>query len=142
MKKDAFSISMTLRHPSLDPSDISNAFSLEPRFSWKAESRAGEIEHKYTVWHGLLAEGAGSDKYEEALKRAVVFLESCQEWLAYFSRSEGELDVIFGFSTELDEGLICQASFYPELIARLSKLNAGIRVDIWKDENGRESPIE
>jgi len=142
MKKDSFSISITLRHPSLDPSAISNVFSLEPRFSWKAGSRVGGIENKYSVWHGLLGEGAGSEEYEESLKKAVAFLEGCQEWLAYFSRSEGELDVIFGFSTELDEGLICQVSFYPELIARLSKLNVGIRVEIWKDENGRESSIE
>jgi hypothetical protein len=95
----------------------------------------GKIVHKWSFWYGLLAEGAGVRKYESALKKAVLFLESRQEWLNNVFNSEGELNVIFNFWTELDEGKICEVNFYPELLLRLSKLNAGIQFEVWKEEN-------
>jgi hypothetical protein len=138
MKKDQFKIGLTLRHPSLDPSEISVALDLKPSFSWKAGSRAGKIVRKWSVWHGLLAEGSGSDDYEEALKKAVSLLESHQEWLKNSLSDDGEFDVIFDLYTDLDEGKICEVSFYPELLLRLSKLGAGIRVEVWKGEKEGE----
>lgn len=131
--KDRFKICMTLRHESLDPAEISNVFALKPIFSWKAGSRAGETIHKLSTWHGLLAEGAG-DEYEEALKKAISLIEGGQKWLNEHFKPEGELDLIFAFWTDLDEGKICEANFYPELLARLCALNAGLRVEVWKDE--------
>ena len=138
MDEDRFKISMTLRHPSLDPNEISSVFAIKPIFSWIAGSRAGEIVNKYSVWHGVLAQGAGGDEYEEALKDAVLLIESGKEWLSEHFNAEGELDVIFAFWTDLNDGKICQTTFYPELLARLSALDAGIEVEIWKDEGASE----
>jgi hypothetical protein len=140
MKKDPFKIKLSLRHPSLDPGEISAALDLKPIFSWKAGSRAGKIVHKSSVWHGLLADGAGSKEYEDALKKVILHLESHQKWLKNYFRDEGEFDVIFDLSTDLDEGKICEVVFYPELLLRLSKLNAGVQVNVWKDQNGEEIP--
>jgi hypothetical protein len=138
MKKDRFKITLRLRHPSLDPSEISTALDLTPKFSWKAGSRAGKIVHKSSVWHGLLAEGAGVRKYERALKKTVLHLENRQEWLKNYFGDDGEFDVIFDLYTDLDDGKICEVSFYPELLLRLSKLNAGMQVNVWKDEKTEE----
>jgi len=134
MKKDRFKITVRLRHPALDPSEISRALGIKPTFSWKVGSRAGKIVHKTSFWYGLLAEGSGVRKFESALKKAVLFLESHHKWLKKSFGDEGELDVIFDLYTDLDEGKICEVSFYPELLVRLSKLNAGIQVNVWKDE--------
>ena len=134
MKKDRLKINVRLRHPSLDPREISNALALKPSISWKAGSSAGKIVHMWSVWYGLLAEGAGTDEYEDALKKAVLHLESCQEWLNKSFGEDGELDVIFDLWTDLEDGKICEVSFYPELLLRLSKLNAGMQVEVWKDE--------
>jgi hypothetical protein len=49
-------------------------------------------------------------------------------------KSEGEVDVIFGYWTDSDDGLLCQAVFYPELLARLSNLGVGMQIDVWRDE--------
>ena len=131
---DRFEISLTFRHPSLDPSEVSGTFGLTPTFAFRSGSHVGPVIHKSGVWHGVLAKGAGSEEYEEALKKSVSLLESRQEWLNGAFRSEGEFEVIFAYWTDLDEGKICQTDFYPELLVRLSKLNAGMRVEVWKDE--------
>jgi hypothetical protein len=138
VKKDQFKINLRLRHLSLDPGEISTALDLKPTFSWKVGSRAGKIVHKWTIWHGLLAEGAGSKEYEKALKKSLLHLESRQEWLKDSFGDDGEFDVIFDLYTDLDDGKICEVSFYPELLMRLSKLNAGIQVNVWKDEKIEE----
>jgi hypothetical protein len=134
MQKDRFKIGIRLRHPSLDPDEISGVFALKPTLSWKAGDRAGELVHTYTVWNGLLTEGAGSEEYDEALSRAILLLENGQEWLENSFRDDGELEVTFTFYTNEDEGLLCRPRFFPELLLRLSKLNAGIGVQVWKDE--------
>ncbi len=139
MKMDRFKISVRLRHSSLDPSEITRVFDHKPSFSWKAGSRAGKVVHKQSVWYGLLAEGAGSDEYEEALTRSVLLLESRQEWLNDVFKCEDDIDVIFAYWTELDEGKICQTDFYPKLLARLSNLNAGMQVEVWRDEKEGEA---
>jgi hypothetical protein len=138
MKKDRFEITLRLRHPSLDPSEISGALGLKPSLSSKVGSRAGKVVRKWSFWYGLLAEGAGVRKYESALKKAVLLLESRQEWLKNYFGDDGEIDVIFNLYTDLDEGKICEVSFYPELLLRLSKLNAGMQVNVWKDEKTEE----
>jgi hypothetical protein len=75
---DSFEISLRLRHLSLDPNEISRAFDLKPRFSHIAGNTAGTVVRKWSVWHGTIAEGAGSDEYEEALKRSVLLLETAR----------------------------------------------------------------
>jgi len=129
MAKDRFKISLRLRHPSLDPNEISNAFGINPTFSWISGSRAGPVIQKWNVWYGLLAEGVGGDEYEEALKNSVLLLESGKEWLKDVFESEGELDVIFAYWSDLNEGKIFQTDFYPEFFARLSNLKAGMQLD-------------
>ena len=132
--KDLFKIRLRLRHPSLDPSEVSNVFGMNPSFSWKAGGSAGTVVHKSGVWHGLLANGAGSAEYEEALKNSVLLLESRREWLNGVLKNEGECDLVFAYWTELEEGKICQTGFYPQLLGRLSNLNVGIQVEVWRDE--------
>jgi hypothetical protein len=138
MKKDQFKIQLRFCHPSIDPSEISTALDLKPTLSHKVGSHVGEIVRKSSSWYGLLAEGAGSEEYEAALKKSVLHLESCQEWLKNYFGDDGEFDVIFDLYTDLDEGKICEVSFYPELLLRLSKLNAGMQVNVWKDEKTEE----
>jgi hypothetical protein len=142
MKKDRFAINMTLRHPSLDPSEVSRAFDLQPIFSLKAGSRVGEVLQKWSVWHGLLTQGAGSDEYKEGLKKAILHIESRQEWLRDSLGDEGELEVTFGFYTDLNDGLLCESQFYPELLLRLSKLNAGMKVQVGRMTTKRERQVE
>jgi len=134
MKKDRFKIGLKLRHPPLAPDEISSVFGLRPTLSWKAGDRVGELVHNSTVWNGLLADGAGSEEYDGALNKAISHLEDRQEWLKNSFGDDGELEVVFAFYTDQDEDLLCRPRFYPELLLRLSKLDAGMEVQVWKDE--------
>jgi len=141
MKADSFKIKLDLLHASMDPIEITEVFSIQPNFSWKAGSCADKIVHKWTVWNGTLAEGKKGDDFDEALKKALTVLEGRKDWLAKSFIEDGELDVVFSFCTDLIEGIINEVEFYPELLERLTKLNAGIKFQVWM-EDAEDTKIE
>lgn len=135
MGGEKFQIKATLRHRSFDPTLISEALSLKPDFSWQAGSRAGDVIHESTLWHGILASGGSNDEFGEALERSLEVLESRADWLKDFVRDEGEIEIIFGLWTELEDGIISKVAFYPECVVRFASLNVELRVEVWRDKD-------
>ena len=83
MSPHDFSIALRIRHPSIDPAEVTRSLDIEPQHAWRAgEPRrvdaddAGSAVHRETYWVGLLPEprlfgpapwGPGVD---ESLRRA------------------------------------------------------------------------
>lgn len=96
MSLDDFTVSLSVRHPSIDPDEISGALGVEPRHSWKAgeRRRAARGERTGGVYHESywtaelrgLASLSGAE-IEAALLQAVVHLRRAQ---TFFSRLQAE----------------------------------------------------
>lgn len=61
MSPDDYSIALRIRHPSIDPKDVTRRLGIEPQHAWRAgEPRqvdgddAGSALHRETYWVGLL----------------------------------------------------------------------------------------
>jgi hypothetical protein len=91
--------------------------------------------------HFLLQNVALGSRARQALKKALTVLEGRKDWLAKSFIEDGELDVVFSFCTDLIEGIINEVEFYPELLERLTKLNAGIKFQVWM-EDAEDTKIE
>ncbi len=66
-KPDDFQIDLCVKHPSLHPSKISAALSVEPNFAWGVGDLVGSRVRPSTLWRGTLVEGSGSLEFERAL---------------------------------------------------------------------------
>jgi hypothetical protein len=61
MNPHDFSIALRLRHPSIDPKDLTRHLGIEPQHAWRAgeprqvdDDAAGSALHRETYWVGLL----------------------------------------------------------------------------------------
>jgi hypothetical protein len=137
MSEYEFSISLSIRHPSAAPADISRVLGMEPQHSWKVgdERRGptGEIlegTYRETFWMGrLMSEPElASDRasIESVLLRTLSQLRRSFDFLTNLSRSGGmaELSIsIFGredFRLEL----------LPESLALLGRLGLTVSLQI------------
>ncbi|MGH8149321.1 MAG: DUF4279 domain-containing protein [Steroidobacteraceae bacterium] len=96
MGLDNFTVSLSVRHPSIDPGEITRALGIEPRHSWKVgeRRRAGEGErvgssYRESYWTAELRElgSLSGVETEAALLQAVVHLRRAQP---FFSRLQAE----------------------------------------------------
>ena len=62
MNMDDFSIALRIRHPSIDPAEVTRQLGIVPRHAWRAgepreidEGEVGSPMHRETYWLGLLA---------------------------------------------------------------------------------------
>ena len=82
MSPNDFSIALRIRHPSIDPTEVTRRLGIDPQHAWRAGEprrvdgdRAGSALHRETYWVGLLSSpvlgpspwGQGID---ESLRRA------------------------------------------------------------------------
>jgi hypothetical protein len=82
MSPHDFSIALRIRHPSIDPAEITRRLGIDPQHAWRAgEPRqvdgddAGSALHRETYWVGLLPSpplgpSPWSPRVEESLRRA------------------------------------------------------------------------
>jgi hypothetical protein len=96
---DNFTVSLTIRHPSVDPQEITRALGFEPQHSWKAgeqrrtaQGRPLEGAYHESYWTGefreLDASLRGVVEIEAVLLQAVVQLRRSQKFLSRL-QSEG-----------------------------------------------------
>jgi hypothetical protein len=83
MSPDNFSIALRVRHPSIDPAEVTRRLGIDPQHAWRAgeprhvdDDDAGSALHRETYWVGLLpAPPLGPSPWgssiDESLRRAV-----------------------------------------------------------------------
>lgn len=64
MSPDDYSIALRVRHPSIDPADVTRLLGMAPQHAWRAgeprQVEAGEVgsaTHRETYWVGLMPQG-------------------------------------------------------------------------------------
>jgi hypothetical protein len=137
MNPDNFTVSLRIRHPTIDPAEITRTLGIEPQHSWKAgESRRAaqgqrlEGSYRESYWIGefreLDAGLRGVVSTEAVLLQAVVLLRRSQPFLTRL-QSEGatvELFVEVVGSTEFTLGLS------PQLLSLLSKAGLAVVLNV------------
>jgi len=85
MSPHDFSIALRIRHPSIDPAEVTRRLGIDPQHAWRAgeprhldDDDAGSAVHRETYWVGLLPPprffgppSPWSVRVEESLRRAV-----------------------------------------------------------------------
>jgi len=132
--QDSFSIDIALRHPSCTPEHISDALSIKPRASRKAGHQIAGLPKSWTHFYATLQKGDSTPDYENALRRAVLFIEKNAAFWPDFIGEQGEVELILNH-TLLEEparGDLClQLHLPPDFLRRLSALGIGLSVQAW-----------
>ena len=132
---DSFCIDIALRHPSFPPEHISEALSITPRLSDNAGQHNNGLPKGWTHFYATLQEGNSPDDYENALSRAVLFLEKNSAFWRDFIGGQGEVELVVNHTLleEPAQGDLClQLHLGPDFLRRLSALGVGLRVQGWK----------
>jgi Domain of unknown function (DUF4279) len=142
---DNFTVSLRIRHPTIDPAEITRTLGIEPQHSWKAgESRRAaqgqrlEGSYRESYWIGefreLDAGLRGVVATEAVLLQAVVQLRRSQPFLTRL-QSEGatvELFLEVVGSTEFTLGLS------PQLLKLLSKAGLAVVLNVHAEAQALE----
>lgn len=145
MNPDNFTVSLRIRHPTIDPAEITQTLGIEPQHSWKAgEGRRAaqgqrlEGNYRESYWIGefreLDAGLRGVVATEAVLLQAVVLLRRSQPFLTRL-QSEGatvELFVEVVGSTEFTLGLS------PQLLSLLSKAGLAVVLNVHAEAQALE----
>jgi Domain of unknown function (DUF4279) len=133
-----FTLSLRIRHPSIDPAEITRALAIEPQHTWKAgeprrgpsdETLAGEYRESY--WMGRLTEGpqlsSGSVTVEGVLLETLVQLRRVEPFLATIRKGGGE--------AEFHVSMYARENFRLELASRLlsvlGRLGVSVAFDVY-----------
>jgi hypothetical protein len=137
MSEYEFTISLRIRHPTVDPSRITEALGIEPQHTWRAgdprrdpggEELDGDYRESY--WMGRLMEAPqlSSDKLsvETVLERTLDQLRRSQDFLDQLNTDGGV--------AELQVSLYARENFRLELpadsLALLSRLRVAVALDV------------
>ncbi len=137
MSEYEFTVSLSIRHPSIEPSRITEALGIEPQHTWKAgearhdpESgdRAGVYRESY--WMGRLMDepqlSSGQVSVETVLLQTLTQLRRSQPFLEQLSADGGV--------AELSISLFARENFRLELpadsLALLGRLGLSVALDI------------
>jgi len=132
MSEYEFTISLRIRHPSIEPSRISEALGIEPQHTWKAgdarRDRAGLYRESY--WMGRLMDepqlSSGQISVESVLLQTLNQLRRAQPFLEEIS-AEGGI-------AELFVSLFARENFRLELsadsLALMGRLRLAVALDV------------
>jgi len=132
---DSFSIHIALRHPSFTPEHISKALSITPRWSENPGQHNKGLPKGWTHFYAALQEGNTPDDYENALSKAVLFLEKNNAFWRDLIGGQGEVELVVNHTLpeEPARGDLClQLHLGADFLGRLSALGVGLRVQGWK----------
>ena len=147
MSEYEFTISLRIRHPSIDPARITRTLGMEPQHTWQAGGQrrgpadeALEGVHRESYWMGRLMA-------EPQLASARVSVESVLlETLANLRRSQSFLELLHaeGGAAELHVSLFARADFRLELpapsLALLGRLGLAVALDVHPQPSDGVSP--
>jgi Domain of unknown function (DUF4279) len=132
-----FTISLRIRHPSIEPSEITSALGIEPQHMWKSgDSRLGstgeslEGTYRESYWRGRLMDepqlSSELVSVEGVLRQTLTQLRRSQDFLARLSEGGGV--------AELHISVFARKNFRLELSPRsltaLGRLGLGIALEV------------
>jgi hypothetical protein len=129
-----YKITLRLRHPEMDPDEISAALKTQPRFKGMAgrprRTPAGQSLdgiYRETYWSSEGTEGSGFN-LADTLESLVQELENHKEFLAGFCATGGSLEYFIGWFTN---GRNTGATFSWDLQRRLADLRIHLALDVY-----------
>jgi hypothetical protein len=132
-----FTFSLRVRHPAIEPSEITQALGVEPQHTWKAgDSRVGssgkplEGAYRESYWMGRLMNepqlASERVSVEAVLLQTLTQLRRSQDFLARLSAEGGV--------SELHISMVARSNFQLELSAQaltlISRLGLGITLEV------------
>jgi hypothetical protein len=137
MTPDEFTVSVRIRHPSIDPGEITSTLGLEPQHSWQAgdarrtaQGLPLEGTYRETYWTAefreLDAGLRGVVATENVLLQAVVQLRRSQPFLTRLVADGGTVELfvqVIG-STEF------RFALSPELLSMISRIGVSLGLDV------------
>ena len=137
---DEFSVSVRIRHPSIDPDEITSALGLEPQHSWQAgEARRTaqglplEGSYRETYWTAefreLDAGLRGVVATETVLLQAVVQLRRSQPFLARLQSDGGNVELVVQVLSSSE----FRFALSPELLSMISRIGVSLVLDVRAD---------
>jgi hypothetical protein len=147
MSEYEFTISLRLRHPSIDPAMITRTLGMKPQHTWQAGAprrgpagEALESVHRESYWMARMME-------EPQLALAGVSVESVlMQTLAHLRRSQSFLEQLHaeGGAAELYVSLFARADFRLELsaqsLALLGRLGLAVALDVHPQPSADAAP--
>ncbi len=132
-----FTISLCIRHPTIDPSSITQSLGIEPQHTWKAgQARRGpageELERGYhqSYWTGPVMEGpqlsSEQTTVESVLLKILAQLRRSEDFLQQLSTDGGTAEL----TVSLFARGVFRLSLSPEASALLGRLRLTIAFDI------------
>ena len=132
-----FTISLRIRHPTIDPRRITDALSREPQHTWQAgeprrdpEGRGLDGVYRESYWTGRLMDQPQLSSGENSVETVLI------QVLDHLRRAHALLDQLNaeGGVVELDVSLFSRGSFKlelsPELVAGFGRLRTAIILDV------------
>jgi hypothetical protein len=140
MNSCQYHISLRVRHPSLDPAEITSALCLNPSRSWRAgDARATPngtpLEGKYrdSYWTTDLVEGGWPDKELALVLNELLDQLAPNKGFFHRMRTEGgTVEFFVGWFFEGQSGDVLDC----DLLARMADLKIGLSLDVYQPEPG------
>jgi hypothetical protein len=138
-----FAVSLRLRHPSIDPAEVTTALGVEPQFQWKAGARrhspSGQLLEGFydkSYWTARLTVDAESS-LTEVLRSHLLELEKRKHFLMDVRATGGSVEYFIGwFTTDVSGG----ETFDCELLRRLADLQIDLSFDVY-GQRSKSSPL-
>ena len=132
MKRRAdFRIELSVKHPSIKPSAISESLNLRPEFAWGVGDPVGNRLHKSTLWRGILVKASGAMKFDIALKSVLLVLSDRVEFFNLIMASGGEVSLTIRTFADPQDGKIAEIHLNAPFLEALTSLRIGVAVEVW-----------
>jgi len=133
-----FTISLRVRHPSIDPSAITEALGIEPQHTWRAgqprRSETGETldgDYRESYWMGRLMPmpelSSGESSVESVVLQTLALLRRAEPFLARLSTEGGIAELHISLYSRENFRL----DFPAESLALLGRLGLAIALEIY-----------
>jgi hypothetical protein len=140
-KPDDFRINLCVKHPSLDPSTVSESLNIQPQFAWGVGDPVGSRARRSTLWHGILFEGSGAIEFERALTGVLSLLSDRQDFLSEITTSGGELSLMVRTVAELQDGKVAEVRFNASFLEALARRSVDLVFEVWMNSTEVETSI-
>ena len=149
MSRYEFLISLRIRHPSIDPAEITEALSLEPQHSWRAgQGRSDSAGHdlggvyRDSYWMARLMSGpqlAGdSMSIESEILRILGSLRRSFQFLERLSVGGGRAELLISLFAREEFRL----ELLPESLSLLGRFGITIVLDVHPNPPGRSAALQ